>query len=152
MLPFGLCSAPKLLTAVHVADGLAWALCCRGITSFLYYLDDFFCASSTLAACSKALEVAVTLYMCAKLGLPIIPVKLEGPSTVVTFLGIEIDSVAQELRLPQANWPAFRLPISTGRDAGPPPSVMYNHSLAFLTMPQPWSGLAVPSHGSLATP
>ena len=98
-LPFGLRSAPKLFTAV--ADGLAWALCCKGITSFLHYLDDFFfCASSTSEACREALEVAVPL--CGELGLPIVLEKLVWPSTVVTFLGIEIDSVAQELRLPQA--------------------------------------------------
>ena len=39
-LPLGLHSASKLFIAV--VDGLAWALCCRGITSFLHNLDDFF--------------------------------------------------------------------------------------------------------------
>ena len=36
-LPFGLRSAPKVFTAV--ADGLAWAMACRGIRDFLHYLD-----------------------------------------------------------------------------------------------------------------
>ena len=38
--------------------------------------------------------------ICHQLGLPIAPEKVEGPSTTITFLGIEIDSVAQVLRLP----------------------------------------------------
>ena len=84
-LPCDRRSAPKLFTAV--ADGLAWALCCRDVTSFLHYLDDFFfCAPPAVP-------------LCAELGLPIAPAKLEGPATVVTFLGIKIDSVTQELWL-----------------------------------------------------
>ena len=94
-LPFGLHSAPKLFTAV--VDGLAWALCCRGISSFLHYLDDFFCGPPASPACGRALKTAVPL--CTEL--PIVPDKQEGPTTMLTFLGIEIDSVAQELRLPR---------------------------------------------------
>ena len=39
-LPFGLCSAPKIFTAL--ADGLAWVMACECISSFIHYLDDFF--------------------------------------------------------------------------------------------------------------
>ena len=39
-LPFDLCSAPKLFSAM--ADGLAWCMVCEGISHFLHYLDDFF--------------------------------------------------------------------------------------------------------------
>ena len=39
-LLFGLCSAPKLFTAM--ADGLAWCMVCERISHFLHYLDDFF--------------------------------------------------------------------------------------------------------------
>ena len=38
MLPFGLCSAPKIFTAV--ADGLEWILRQRGIRHIDHYLDD----------------------------------------------------------------------------------------------------------------
>ena len=38
--------------------------------------------------------------MCKSLGVPLAAHKREGPSTCLTFLGIEIDSVARELRLP----------------------------------------------------
>lgn len=59
-LPFGLRSAPKLFTAV--ADGLAWALACRGAGQFLHYLDDFFfCGAPATSACLDALNMAVPL-------------------------------------------------------------------------------------------
>ena len=97
-LPFGLRSAPKLFTAV--ADGLSWALMCEGVRVFLHYLDDFFfCYHPPAALCAAQLNSAITV--CENLGFPVAPKKVEGPSTVLTFLGIEIDSTAQELRLPQ---------------------------------------------------
>ena len=38
--------------------------------------------------------------MCAELGIPIAEHKRDGPSTCIMFLGIEIDTIAGELRLP----------------------------------------------------
>ncbi len=32
------------------------------------------------------------------------PNKEEGPSEVITFLGLEIDSINMEVRLPPVNW------------------------------------------------
>ena len=83
-----------------MADGLAWAMKCRGVKDFIHYFNDFFfCSPAQSQACQEALSIGVPL--CAELGLPTAPDKLEGPSTVITFLGVEIDSVKQELRLPQ---------------------------------------------------
>ena len=97
-LPFGLRSAPLIFTAV--ADSLAWAMLCNGVQYVIHYLDDFFFAGPPGSdMCAVALEVAVPL--CSKLGLPVAPHKVEGPATVLTFLGIEIDTQKQELRLPQ---------------------------------------------------
>lgn len=42
----------------------------------------------------------ISLELCSQLGFPVATEKVEGPSTVLTFLGIEIDSVKQEVRLP----------------------------------------------------
>ena len=36
-----------------------------------------------------------------QLGFPIAPVKLEGPTTRLVFLGFELDTLAMEVRLPQ---------------------------------------------------
>ena len=96
-LPFGLRSAPLVFTAV--ADGLAWALSCRGVKNCLHYLDDFFFCGPPSLECVAALKVAIPT--CQELGLPVAPAKVEGPSSTLTFLGIEIDSVAREVCLPK---------------------------------------------------
>ena len=98
MLPFGLCSAPKIFTAV--ADGLEWILRQRGIKHIHHYLDDYitFGPAGSLE-CAKALELIQKT--CSELGVPLAMEKLEGPTTCLTFLGIEVDTVAGTLRLPQ---------------------------------------------------
>ena len=40
--------------------------------------------------------------LCDYLGIPLATEKVEGPSTCLTFLGSEIDTVVGEVRLPQA--------------------------------------------------
>ncbi len=98
-LPFGLRSAPKIFNAV--ADGLTWALLYSGVDPVLHYLDDFFfCSAAHSPACKDNLAMAVATS--DHLGLPVAPHKVEGPTTTLTFLGIEIDSTKRELRLPQA--------------------------------------------------
>ena len=97
-LPFGLRSAPKIFTAV--ADGLTWAIVCEGISNVIHYLDDFFfCGPADSEECTAALHTALPL--CERLGFPVAQEKVVDPATVITFLGIELDSVRQELRLPQ---------------------------------------------------
>ena len=108
-LPFGLRSAPKLFTAV--ADGLAWSLHCEGITNCVHYLDDFlFWGPAESDQCGLALEKATSL--CDRLGLPVAAHKTVGPATVLTFLGIEVDSVSQELRLPEEKLSRLRALLS----------------------------------------
>ena len=98
-LPFGLRSAPKIFTAV--ADALSWAMVCEGLGDFIHYLDDFFfCGSSAGTDCAATLQKAVAV--CEALGLPTAPSKVGGPATSITFLGIVIDSAAEEIRLPLA--------------------------------------------------
>jgi hypothetical protein len=41
------------------------------------------------------------LRVCVSLGIPVALDKLEGPTTSITFLGLELDSNRQEIRLPQ---------------------------------------------------
>ena len=69
-LPFSLCSAPKLVTAIF--DGLAWCMVCKGISHFLQHLDDFFlCPPRQAWNCGQSLSVAVKL--CQDLGFPVVP-------------------------------------------------------------------------------
>ena len=95
-LPFGLRSAPKIFNAL--ADAMQWSLEQEGI-DIIHYLDDFLITSSPDGtACERALALA--LEKCRKLGVPIAGHKTEGPATTITFLGIELDTVARTMRLP----------------------------------------------------
>ncbi len=97
-LPFGLRSAPKVFNAV--ADALEWVARNRGVEFMTHYLDDF----TVLGPASSdtcAYGLATLLDACRELGVPVAWEKCEGPATQLTILGIVVDSVAQELRLPQ---------------------------------------------------
>ena len=96
-LPFGLRSAPKIFNTV--ADAMQWIFRSQGIKLTLHYLDDFivFGAPAT-AECQVALDMA--LQLCRRLGIPIATHKTEGPARSLILLGIELDAVAMEIRLP----------------------------------------------------
>lgn len=96
-LPFGLRSAPFIFTAV--ADMVEWMLVNNhGVDFLCHYLDDFLTLGPPASlVCSDNLRSCIQL--CAELGLPLNPDKLEGPSICLTILGIELDSVALQARL-----------------------------------------------------
>ena len=96
VLPFGLCSAPKIFSAV--ADTLHWILVQKGINNLLHYLDDFIFIAKSLDEAKKNMQVIVTTF--ASLGVPLETSKLEGPAHCLTFLGIELDTATLQLRLP----------------------------------------------------
>ena len=97
MLPFGLRSAPKIFTAV--ADALEWCVHKRGVDYIFHYLDDFLVMGPPDSdMCKRSLELLIS--ECNTLGVPLAPEKLEGPSSVLTFLGIEINTSEGILRLP----------------------------------------------------
>ena len=97
-LAFGLRSACRIFN--NFADILAWILKFWGFILFLiHYLDDFFLvAPPNSNECSNKLSTCKAI--CAELGVPLAEEKTLGPSTVITFLGIELDSVKSEARLP----------------------------------------------------
>ena len=98
VLPFGLHSAPKIFTAV--ADALEYILQEQGIIHILHYLDEFVLLGRPgKADCEKGLHIAME--MCHRLGVPIAEHKMEGPTWVLTFLGIEVHSERMEVRLPE---------------------------------------------------
>jgi len=97
-LPFELRSAPKIFSAL--ADALAWIIHANGFPNVLHYLDDFLLLGQPgTQRCTEAL--VRTLALCGELGVLVAEDKTEGPATSITFLGIEIDTEAFELRLPQ---------------------------------------------------
>lgn len=98
MLPFGLRSAPKIFNAV--ADALNWHLQQSGIQFIRHYLDDFIIVGPPNS--SQCQEwIAILDRECRALGVPIAAHKRDGPSTCLVYLGIEIDTVACHLRLPE---------------------------------------------------
>jgi len=108
VLPIGLRSAPIIFTAV--ADGLQWILIQEGINHLLHYLDDYiFLASSEEEANSQKSQFIST---CSRLGVPLEMSKLEGPATCLTFLGIEVDTISMQLRLPANKLSSLKLTLS----------------------------------------
>lgn len=96
-LPFGLRSAPKVFNAV--ADAIEWIVKRHGVDLLWHYLDDFItCGPAGTDECSFNLQMLMD--MCKHLGVPLAEEKLEGPTTALVFLGILIDTVKGELRLP----------------------------------------------------
>ena len=94
-LLFGLRSAPKLFTAI--ADALQWVVRSRGVSYIAHYLDDFIIVGPPGSEeCAKNLDRL--LETCRELGVPVACHKVEGPSTCIILLGIEIDTVAMELQ------------------------------------------------------
>ncbi|KAM3921505.1 uncharacterized protein RB166_010897 [Leptodactylus fuscus] len=77
---------------------LEWIV--RQVESVLHYLDDFlFVGPPGTWVCSVLLQEMVRV--CRLFGVPLAPEKTEGPATVVKFLGIVIDTVRFECRLPE---------------------------------------------------
>ena len=99
VLPFGLRSAPKLFNTL--ADAMEWVVRQEGVDTVFHYLDDFLIIGSPASPDCDA-QLAILCAAFERHGIPIAPEKLEGPSSCLTFLGIELDTMAMEMRLPQA--------------------------------------------------
>ena len=98
MLPFGLRSAPIIFTAV--ADALEWIFRQQAVEEIDHYLDDFITMGpSGSQVCGRNLDVI--FQACEELGVPLAMEKLEGPTTRLIFLGIEIDTTSGSMRLPE---------------------------------------------------
>ncbi|GLB36092.1 hypothetical protein LshimejAT787_0303800 [Lyophyllum shimeji] len=98
VLAFGLRSAPYIFNLF--AEALHWILQRHIPARFRHYLDDFlaiFKPDTPVERVKQALEWMLALGR--QLGLRFQPTKVEGPTTRLDFLGIELDSVAMEARL-----------------------------------------------------
>ena len=96
-LPFGLRSAPMIFNAV--AEALAYVIRQKGVEGLDHYLDDFSIVSTPKSAvCGRNLQTA--LETCEEMGFPVAREKIEGPATIITLLGIILDSELMQLRLP----------------------------------------------------
>ena len=71
-----------------------------GVQTVYHYLDDFIVLGlPSSEICAKDLQIVHKV--CNDLGVPLAQEKQEGPDTTITFLGITIDAINKELRLPE---------------------------------------------------
>ena len=95
VLPFGLHSAPQSFTAL--ADALQWFLEKQGVSWLEYYLDDFITVGAP-GTNECATNQAIICSMCKFFGALLVADKYVSTTTCLPPLGIEVDSVAMELR------------------------------------------------------
>ena len=103
VLPFGLRSAPFLFNLL--SDAIEWILLNQCQVSFVcHILDDFLIIEPALSSpplnllCQQSLNSMLLTFR--NLGIPIAANKTEGPSTTLEFMGIILDTVRMEARLP----------------------------------------------------
>ena len=94
-LPFGSRSSPFIFS--KFSDALLWILIfVFGIPIILLCLDDYLLSSAS--DCQHYMDIMQSAF--SELGVPLAPEKLIGPSTKITYLGIEIDSVSKSIHSP----------------------------------------------------
>lgn len=71
-----------------------------GLESMIHYLDDFLCIGPPSSSVC-AILLSTLQHIAERFGVPLAADKIEGPTTEISFLGIVIDSMAMECRLPQ---------------------------------------------------
>ncbi len=103
VLPFGLQSTPSIFN--RLSDALEWILLHKCNISFVcHILDDFRLIESpagTLSlnrVCQQSLTKMVSTF--ENLRIPIAPGKTQGPSQVLEFLGILVDTINMKASLP----------------------------------------------------
>ena len=96
-LPFGLRSAPFLFNLL--SEALEWILKNNyGLKHVLHILDDFFLAEPSRLQCLSSFITLLRVFM--SVNAPVVASKTLGPSQVLEFMGIELDSTRMEARLP----------------------------------------------------
>lgn len=116
MLPFG--QPPKY--------SMPWPMpivAKEGVEHVFHYLDDFAVVGPPNSPeCQRALDILKEV--CAILGVPLAPDKQDGPITIITFLGILIDTIKQELRLPKEKLQRL---LESGKTRKPVHAKNWNH-------------------------
>lgn len=64
-----------------------------GVNSIIHYLDDFLCLGPASSEVYVVL-LATLEHIAARFGIPLAPEKTEGPTTVLSYLGVVLDSNA----------------------------------------------------------
>lgn len=103
-LPFGAKLSPGIFH--RLTQAVKRIMAGKGYHLLVVYLDDFFIIADSKQECMEALNCLLQLLR--KLGFSINWNKVIDPTTKLTFLGIELDSQAMTLRLPEDKLQCFR--------------------------------------------
>lgn len=91
----------------------------HGIRYLVHYLDDFFFISCSFQRCQEDLNLF--FFICKDINIPLVPSKTLGPDQIMEFLGLEMNSLEEIIRLPAdklkkcLNWIQALLPLSKCR-------------------------------------
>ena len=107
-----LCFGSKIAPGIfhRITQAVRRMLIRCGLAATVGYLDDFFVKADTLQDCLAAMNTLISLLR--KLGFHINWKKVIDPTTRITFLGIEIDSITMCLRLPDEKLIKIRQELS----------------------------------------
>ena len=95
-LPMGCSQSCKIFE--RFSDAIQWILLKEFNIKTIKLLDDFLFVENSKELCQKALSTFK--WICEQVGIPIAEKKTAGPSNSLVFLGIELDTVAMQARLP----------------------------------------------------
>lgn len=103
-LPMGLSSSCSRWE--DFATAAEWIARNLGLKALIHYIDDYLlvCGPDMAAALQKLRSL---LWLFCWLGLPVAMDKLDGPATLIVYLGVELDTVAMQARLPRARLDAI---------------------------------------------
>ncbi len=97
-LVFGCRSSPKLFD--QLAEAICWiAIHKYKVSNLLHLLDDFLTIDHPTFDAERTMAIMCRLFKI--LGVPLATHKTEGPTTCLDYLGITLDTVKFEARLPQ---------------------------------------------------
>ena len=108
-LPFGAKLSPGIFH--RLTQAVKRMMARRGFNLLIVYLDDFLIISRSKEVCAQALNCLIQLLR--KLGFAIHWGKVVDPTTKITFLGIELDSMSMTLRLPEEKLLSFRAELTS---------------------------------------
>ena len=81
------------------------------IPHLIHILDDYLMAAPSFQQC--CIDLQNFLSLCQYLGIPIVPEKTVGPQNILSFAGIELDTLSMEARLPADKIEKCKLLISS---------------------------------------
>jgi hypothetical protein len=99
-LAFGSRSSPKQFSGLSEAIHFI-ATHNYGIEELLFMLDDFLAINQSGLLLEAHHTLALLTHIFGKLGIPLNPEKTEGPVTTLQFMGVILDTVGMQVRLPR---------------------------------------------------